>query len=121
MITEKEMDEIVNLVIERVLLKMPEVLGNLMASAAERQKFKKEFYEKYPEFRGSEEVVARLYEEEASKDLTLTNEQISQRIVPKIRDRIGKLSDLDMSNVQKPQPDKLTFPENTIDESNGVL
>ena len=50
MLTQEEKDEIINAAVERTLLAIPDVVGNLMANHAMLHKLNSEFYKKYKEF-----------------------------------------------------------------------
>lgn len=118
MITEKEKSDIVQEVIETILNRMPEVIGNLMSQHANINKVKTEFYTKYPEFKNHVPVVASVVEGIEGRDLTANYEQILNEAVPEIRKRLKIISDLDFDNVPSPQDLDTKIK---LESSNGVL
>ena len=50
MLSKEEKEEIINKAIERALLALPEVIGQLMVNHAALFKINKAFYDKYPEY-----------------------------------------------------------------------
>ena len=115
MLTEEEKNEIVDMVVDRVgditverlLLSIPEVVGNLMASAAALTKTNKEFYDKHKEFSKHRDVVASVVEQTEGKNPLLSHAELLEKAVPDIKRRIKTMDGLDMKNVtSKPN---LTF------------
>lgn len=109
MITEEEKLEIIqratNLAVEKTLLLIPEVIGNLMASHAVLHKINTAFYNEYPEFKNEKNVVASVVEMVEGNDPLATYEEILKRAVPQIRERILTMKNLDMKNVNS-KPDR---------------
>jgi len=106
MITQEEKDEIINAAVEKTLLVIPEVIGNLMASHASLHKINTKFYADYPEFKDKKDVVASVVEMIEGKNPLAKYEDILRDAIPKIRERINTMKNLDMNNVdQKPNRD----------------
>jgi hypothetical protein len=103
MINEKEKQEIieqaVNLAVEKTLLLIPEVIGNLMSSHAALHKINSKFYSDYPEFKEKKDIVASVVEMIEGKNPLAKHEDILIQAVPKIRERILTMKSLDMVNV----------------------
>lgn len=106
MITEEEKEEIINKAVERTLLKIPEVVGNLITNHAAKIRVNKEFYTKYPEFDKHRELVAAVIERIEGTDPTKDFKEIVDGAVPEIKRRISQLSKLDMKKVEKPDLSK---------------
>lgn len=105
MITAEEKEEIINLAVERAILSLPEVVGNLLTSQMSLLKINEEFYAKYPEFRDKKGVVAAVIEMVEGKNTLDDYDKILEKAVPEIRKRIGTIKDLDMVNVSRPSRD----------------
>lgn len=109
MIDEKErqsiIEEAINKAVEKTLLSIPEVIGNLMASHAVLHKINTAFYNEYPEFKNEKNVVASVVEMVEGNDPLATYENILKSAVPKIRERILTMKNLDMKNVTS-KPDR---------------
>lgn len=105
MITDSEREEIINAAVEQTLLKIPEVVGNLITNHAAKIRLNKEFYTKYPEFEKHRELVASVIESVEGKDFTKETKQIIEEAVPEIRRRIAKVKNLEMKKVEKPNLD----------------
>jgi len=103
--TQEERDEIINAAVERTLLLIPEVIGNLMSSHAALHKINQKFYSDYPEFKNEKNVVASVVEMVEGKNPLVTYEDILKKSVPEIRQRILTMKSLNMENVN-PKPDR---------------
>ena len=67
MISEEERRSIINEAVEKTLLKIPEVVGNLMSTYADKIRTSEKFYSQYPEFNKHRQIVASAIEELESK------------------------------------------------------
>ena len=95
MITEEEKQEIINKAVEKSLLMIPEVVGNMMAQHAILSKTNTDFYAAYPEFKDHKSIVASVVEMEETKNPTTKYEDLLKNAVPEIKKRIaiaGRLS-----------------------------
>lgn len=116
--TQEEMKQITDLVVEEVLVQMPTIVGNLMQSHAKMNKLNREFYEKYQEFQKHKDVVVSVIEEIEGKDLSLKYEDILIQAAPVIKERINAISTLDLSSeISSTLPSSANFPG----ASNGVI
>ena len=121
--TEQELnglkEEISNAVFERVLLALPDVIGNLIANHAALLKLNKEFYDKHPEFKGKQHVVQSVVEKVESDNLGLKYEDILEKAVPFIRERIALMETMDVSRNVKNFP--TDFKQFNHSNQNGKL
>lgn len=101
MITESEKQEIIDAAVEKALLMLPEVVGNLMANNAAMAKLNSEFYKDHPEFRDHKEAVASVIEMVEGKDPTVDYKDILAKAVPEIKRRIATVGSLDTKKVTK--------------------
>ncbi len=104
MITELEKEEIINAAVEKTLLMIPEVIGNLMANHAMLHKINKKFYEDHPEFAGKKDIVQAVVEYTEGKNPTMKYEDLLQKAVPEIRRRIQISQDVNVSDSVKSLP-----------------
>jgi|WetSurMetagenome_2_1015567.scaffolds.fasta_scaffold683678_2 hypothetical protein len=102
MISDEEREEIIAAAVERTLLKIPEVVGNLITSQMSMLNINKEFYKSHPEFSNKREVVQSVVEMVEGKNAGLGYEEILKKAIPEIRERIGITSKLNTNNVTKP-------------------
>lgn len=98
-------DEAVNKAVEKTLLLIPEVIGNLMSSHASLHKINQKFYSDYPEFKDKKNIVANIVEMVEGKNPLDDYKTILEKAVPEIRQRILTLKNIDMENVN-PKPDR---------------
>lgn len=116
-ITQKLIDDIIFQVTEKVLLRMPEVIGNLQMNHAETNKMTKGFYKKYPDFKSDpltvQSVVGQLEKENAG----MLYEDILRKAAPMIKERMKTVSSLNITN--KPERNKLDLNINL--DSNGEI
>jgi len=98
-LTTEQLNDIVFKATEKVLLRIPEVLGNLMQNHAEINKMTKGFYEKYPEFKEDtmsvQSVVGQLDRENAG----MPYDKILENAAPMIKERMRTVSSLDIENI----------------------
>jgi hypothetical protein len=108
MITEEEKTEIINaaaaIAIERTLLSIPEVVGNLMANHAALHKLNSEFYKTNPEFASRKDIVQSVVEWVEGKNPTMKYEDILKAAVPEIKRRMLIAQDVNVDNVPKVIP-----------------
>jgi hypothetical protein len=114
MLTEEERQSIINEAVEKALLMLPEVIGNLIFSQAGMIKLNREFYNQHPEFAKSRDLTASAIEETANANKSLPYEEILKKSIPLIKSRLKDSSSLDVTKISKPVRDlsKLKFSSN---------
>ena len=105
MIDEKEKQEIIDRAVEKTLLMIPEVVGNLLSSHAALHKINQKFYSDFPEFKDQKNVVANVVEMVEGNNPLAKYEDILREAIPHIRQRILTMKSLDMNNVN-PKPNR---------------
>jgi hypothetical protein len=96
MVTEEEKREIIDRAVEKAMLLLPEVIGNLMQERVALLKLNSEFYKAHPEFREHRDCVQGAVEEVEMQNPLEKYEQIMEKAVPKIRERIRIKESLNM-------------------------
>ena len=104
MITEEEKEEIIALATERMLLTIPEVIGNLMSNHAALHKINIKFYTDHPEFADRKDIVQAVVEMIEGKNPLMKYEELLERATPEITRRLLITKDLDMVNGPKNIP-----------------
>lgn len=99
MVTEDEKKEIIDLAVEKTLLMIPEVVGNLITNHMAMSKINSEFYAKHPEFKNKKDIVVSVIEMMEGKDPTLGHQEILEKAIPEIKNRIEMTKNLNISNV----------------------
>lgn len=100
MITKEERDSIINEAIEKTLLKIPEVIGNLMTRHAELAKINKEFYTQHPDFRQHRDVVTATVEAVEGDNTLMSYQEIIDLAIPKIKESIKIKNKLSLNSVE---------------------
>lgn len=100
-ISNKDFDNIVNAVCEKVLLRMPEIMGNLQMNLAETSKMTKDFYKKYPDFKNDPQTVQSVLNEIDKNNAGMMYSEILDKSVPMIRERMKVVKSLDTNNIQE--------------------
>ena len=118
MLTQEEKDEIINAAVERTLLAIPDVVGNLMANHAMLHKLNSEFYKKYKEFAERKDIVQAVVEYTEGKNPLDKYEEILEKSVPEIKRRMLIAKSVSVDAVQKSLPRDFS---NFDDSGNGVL
>lgn len=101
-VSDKEREEIVQEAVERTILMIPEIIGNLIMNHASKIRTNKEFYEKFPDLKDYRDIVASVVEGIEDEDLSKSMAEILEQAVPKIRRRIDNIKNLSMDTVSKP-------------------
>lgn len=101
MISEDEKQEIINLAVEKTLLMIPEVVGNMMQNHAFLNKMNSKFYTDHPELKDKKDVVASVLEMVEGKHPLEKYDELLKLALPEIKRRIQLTSTLDMTSVQK--------------------
>lgn len=118
MLTQEEKEEIIAAAVERTLLAIPEVVGNLMANHAMLHKLNSEFYKAHPEFAARKDIVQAVVEYVEGKNPLTKYEDILQIAVPEIERRLLIAKDVNVDSVSKAIP--RDFSKIEISQ-NGVL
>ena len=104
MITQEEKEEIISAAVERTLLAMPDVVGNLLANHAALHKLNKEFYKDHEEFAEHKDVVVSVVEMIEGKNPAMKYEDILKEAVPEIRRRITISKSIDVTTQPSVMP-----------------
>ena len=103
MITEEEKTTIINEVMEKVVLELPDIVGRLFMYYSDKVKKNREFYTTYPEFKPHTDVVVAVCERIEGADPVKSYEDILKEAVPEIKKRISQLKGLDIENIKEPK------------------
>ncbi len=103
--TPEEREGIINEIIERIYLRLPEIIGNLITNHALKLRLSREFYEKYPDLKDHKTIVASVMERMEAADPSKPIELIMRDAVPEIRRQLKNLKNLNMTEVRKPNLD----------------
>ncbi len=102
MIEEKEIEMIVDRAVEKTLLLIPEVVGNLITHHISVNKLNKEFYEKNPDLRDHKQMVASVIEQVEGNNLPMDYGKLVDKALPEIRKRLNDTKALDMKTISSP-------------------
>lgn len=86
--TPSEREQLIEETIERLLLRLPEVVGNLMNDHALNLKLNREFYKSYPEFQQHKDVVVSVIEQVEGQNPLKSYKEILALAKPKIQELI---------------------------------
>lgn len=103
MITDEErnsiIDEAVNKAVEKSMLRLPDIIGNLIESHIALNKMNTLFYAEHPEFKDKKDVVASVVEMVEGRNPLVSYDEILKRSIPEIRNRLEVMKGLDMKNI----------------------
>ena len=91
--------EIIDKAVEKTLLMIPEVVGNLMRQAATHNMINSKFYKEHPEFKDKKDIVASVVEMMDGKNPTLEYDELLNRAIPKIKERIEITKNINVKTV----------------------
>ena len=103
MITEEERQSIIAEAVEKALLALPNVVGQLMMQQATYSKLNNKFYNDHPEFKAHKEVVVAAIEMVDGQNPTLGYEEKLAKALPEIKKRIEMKLKLNMKEAKRPQ------------------
>ena len=119
-LTERE-QYLIDKAVEKALLKLPEVVGNLMTQHASLVQMNREFYKNNPDFANHKDVVASVIEKVDGENPLLEYDQKLARAVPEIKKRIELLKTIDIKSVSSsPKRDYKDF-DVPSPSKNGVI
>lgn len=111
-LTKEQMDKIVYQVTEKVLLRIPEVLGNLMQNKAATMKLYEKFYAENPDFKSDPLAVRSVVAKNEQANPDKTYKEILDLSVPEIKQRMSINNSLDIKKVKK--IDELSLTTNGV-------
>ena len=100
-LTEKELEQITDIVAEKILLQLPSVISNLMDSYARMSQINQKFYKDFKEFSNHREIVMQVMEQVDSSKPGQSYEELIKTAVPIIRQRVKTTNAVNM-NYPKP-------------------
>lgn len=122
MVTDEERNEIINAAVEKALLSLPTVIGNMMQQQAEFTKINKDFYAAYPDFRPHRDIVQAVVERVDGDNPLMTLQEKLNEAVPIIREQIKTRGSLDMTKANRPNRDfSKSFEADRPSIDNGEL
>ena len=104
MVTEEEKEEIIAAAVEKTLLLIPEVIGNLMANHAALHKINAKFYGDYPEFTKNKDVVQSVVEMLEGKNPLTEYPDLLEKAVPEVRKRLEIMKNINLSDMPSEIP-----------------
>lgn len=99
MITEKEKQEIIDAAVEKALLLIPEVVGNMMTNHVAMTKINSKFYKDNPEFKDHKDAVVSVIEMIEGQDPTVDYKEILEKSIPEIKKRISTMAKMDIKDI----------------------
>jgi len=117
MITKEEREEIINASVEKTLLLIPEVVGNLLANHAALHKINAAFYKAHPEFSARKDIVQVVVEMIEGKNPLMDYEDILQKAVPEIQRQLVIAQDINTTDMPGEMPKNFSdidLPDNGI-------
>ena len=99
---DTEINLIVDKAVEKTLLLIPEVIGNLITHHVSMNKLNKDFYEKNPDLREHKKMVASVIEYTEGKNPPMDYKELLGKALPEIRKRMHTVDSLDMETVSTP-------------------
>lgn len=115
-LTNEDFDKLVFTITEKVLLRMPEVIGNLMKNHAEINKLTKGFYEKYPDFKTDPLSVQSVTNQIEKDNPGLVYDEILKQAAPLIKERMSTVKKADIKNIKEKSNLDLNI---SVDLANG--
>lgn len=99
--TEEEKQDVIDRAVEKALLLLPEVVGNLIVSHVAMNKLTTDFYRQHPEFREHKEALASLVEMVEGRNPGMKYEDILKRVALEMPERIRITQPLNTTTVNR--------------------
>lgn len=99
MITDSEKQEIIDMAVEKALLLIPEVVGNMMTNHVAMTKINSKFYKDHPEFKDHKDSVVSVIEMIEGQDPTVDYKDILEKSIPEIKKRISTMAKMDIKDI----------------------
>lgn len=91
--------EIIDKAVEKAMLVLPEIVGNLITQHVTLSKLNSEFYSGHPEFRDKKDIVASVVEMLDGENPLMDYKDLLIKAVPKIRERIAETKNLNVIDI----------------------
>ena len=85
--------------VEKAMLSLPEIIGNLMQQTVANHKLTSKFYKEYPEFANYKDLVAAVIEQTEGNNPLKKYEEILKEAIPSIREKIKTKGHLNLDKV----------------------
>ena len=95
-------ERIIDRAVEKALLLIPEVIGNLITHHISVNKINKDFYTKNPELQKHRELVASVIEKVEGNNLPMEYSKLIDMALPEIQKRVKETKGLDMETIEPP-------------------
>lgn len=102
MITPEEREEIITASVERALLMLPEVIGQLIQHKVGMKKMVEGFYADNKELIDYKEIVGNVMEEVESKNPGVKPSELMKEALPLIKRRIETVKSVDITRADRP-------------------
>ena len=100
-------EQIIYVAVERALMMIPEVVGQLLLRKETTKKLAIQFYKENPDFLEHKSIVASVIEEYEGENPGVQYSEILKAVTPTIKAKIGTLKSVDLSAPSRPTD--LTF------------
>ena len=100
MLNNTERNNIVEECLEKMLLKLPEIVGNLIQHQVMMNKINMEFFSQHPEYRDHADIVTKVVQKTEGLNTLMNYHDILNRAVPEIDAHIKTLKSLNVKDVQ---------------------
>ena len=117
--TEDEENRLVDKILEKLILNLPSIIGNIIQEKISMKKLAGEFYTSNKEFIEHKDIVASVLTQLETKNPGLQYQDILDKSVPEIKHRISLLSGINFGAVDK--PNSLEFKQVISTSSNGEI
>ena len=105
----EERQSIIDEAVEKSLLMLPKVIGNLVMEKASQVKFNKEFFDKHPELKNHRDIVIATAQKVESEYPGLDYGKVLEKAIPLIKEQIKAVNKLDTKQFDSPSR---MFPSN---------
>jgi hypothetical protein len=122
-ITEEERQSIIDEAVEKALLALPNVIGNLILNQISLTKLMREFYSKNPELSTSKDIVSAMLEKVEGENPGIEYPKIIDLALPLIRQQLQTINKTSFTPTNRPNRDlsqlKIVPTQNNL--GNGEL
>jgi len=104
-LSEQEIQMLEDRIVEKVLLMIPDVIGNLITHHMTMNKTNQDFYKKHTDLQNHKDIVAKVLEQVEGENPLLDHQKLLDKALPKIHEQVKLSTGLSMEDVSMPSMD----------------
>lgn len=101
-LSNEERESIINAAVEKTMLSIPGVIGNLLQEKVAMRKLAEKFYTENPDFKENKNIVGAIIQQIETENPADTYSEILKKATPKIKNAIISVNNAELKSADKP-------------------